>query len=304
MELRTLKDFSTVLKLGSISKAAEHLNSSQPTISIRIQQLEKELDVVLFDRSKRPIKVTPAGLALAEKIEPLLETIDDLTAGGSRIGEEVPIRIASTPDIIPHTLQQAVKTFLTHYPHIHIRIRSATTKVVSQLVSQGEVDIGFVPGPERKPDLEFQGLFGYERVLITPKDHPLLHKPLTSIAQLAEWPLILMGPGTQTRTMLESEFIRRSLSYEIVIELDSMDMIKEYVALGLGISVGPRLAIEPQDQEEIGVLSLNTLLPVEQAGILTLRRKRQPEAIHNFISVLKETLAEGKGFEPLIPLRA
>ena len=71
-----------------------------------------------------------------------------------------------------------------------------------------------------------------------------------------------------------------------------MDMIKQYVALGLGISVGPRLAIEPQDREEIGVRSLKTLLPVEQAGILTLRRKRQPVVIHQFISVLKETLAK------------
>ncbi|MCL0044120.1 LysR family transcriptional regulator [Dehalococcoidia bacterium] len=290
MELRELRDFSTVMKLGSISKAVERLNSSQPTISLRIQRLEKELGVLLFERSKRPMKVTPAGIALAEKIDPLLETIDGLTEGASKIGEQGPIRIASTPDIIPHTLQRAVKAFLPRYPHVHIRIRSATSRVVSQLVSNGEVDIGFVPGPERNPSLEFLGLFGYERVLITPKDHELLHQPLTSIGQLAEWPLILMGPGTQTRAMLEGEFRRRSLSYEIVIELDSMDMIKEYVALGLGISVGPRLAIEPQDQEQIGVLSLNTLLPVEQAGILTLRGKRQSTAIDNFISVLKETL--------------
>jgi DNA-binding transcriptional LysR family regulator len=290
MELRELRDFSTVMKLGSISKAVERLNSSQPTISLRIQRLEKELGVLLFERSKRPMKVTTAGIALAEKIDPLLETIDGLTGGASIMGEEAPIRIASTPDIIPHTLRRAVKAFLPRYPHVHIRIRSATSRVVSQLVSNGEVDIGFVPGPERNPGLEFLGLFGYERVLITPKDHKLLHKPLTSIEQLAEWPLILMGPGTQTRTMLEGEFRRRSLSYEIVIELDSMDMIKEYVALGLGISVGPRLAIEPQDREQIGVLSLNTLLPVEQAGILTLRGKRQSTAIYNFISVLKETL--------------
>lgn len=292
MELRELKDFVTVMRLGSISKAAEHLDSSQPTVSLRIQQLEKELDVVLFDRSKRPIKVTPAGVALAEKIQPLLETIDDLTTNSSRIGEEGPIRIASTPDIIPHTLQRAVKMFLPRFPQVHIRIRSATAKVVSQLVSQDEVDIGFVPGPERKPDLQFQGLFGYEKVLITPKGHPLLRAPLTSIEQLAEWPLILMRPGTHTRTMLEGEFMRRNRSYEVVIELDSMDMIKQYVALGLGISVGPRLAIEPQDREEIGVRSLKTLLPVEQAGILTLRRKRQPVVIHQFISVLKETLAK------------
>ena len=290
MELRELKDFYAVVKLRSMSKAADYLGTSQPTVTLRIQKLEQELGVVLFDRSKRPIKVTSAGTALAEKIEPLLETLDGLAAGPSRIGDEGPVRIASTPDIIPHTLLQAVKAFLPRYPHVHLRIRSATSRVVSRLVSEGEVDIGFVPGPERRPDLEFVGLFGYERVLITPRDHSLLDEPLTSIEQIARWPLILMGQGTHTRTMLEDEFRRRSLPYEIVIELDSMDMIKRYVALGLGISVGPRLAIEPQDHEELGVLSLTTLLPVEQAGILTLRRKTQPAAVHNFISVLKDSL--------------
>lgn len=290
MELRELRDFYAVVRLRSMSKAAEHLRTSQPTVSLRIQRLEKELGVVLFDRSKRPIRVTSAGSALAEKVEPLLEIFDGLATGTSQMGDEGPVRIASTPDIIPHTLQRAVKAFLPRYPHVHIRIRSATSRVVSRLVSQGKVDIGFVPGPEREPDLEFLGLFAYERVLITPKNHSLLDEPLTSIEQIARWPLILMGRGTHTRTMLEDEFRRRSLSYEIVIELDSMDMIKRYVALGLGISVGPRLAIEPQDREELEVLSLNALLPVEQAGILTLRHKRQPAAVHNFISVLRESL--------------
>ena len=58
-------------------------------------------------------------------------------------------------------------------------------------------------------------------------------------------PLIMMTEGTHTRDLLESEFKRRGISYQIVVDLDSMDMIKRYVALGMGISVGPRLAIDP-----------------------------------------------------------
>ena len=63
------------------------------------------------------------------------------------------------------------------------------------------------------------------------------------------------------------------MSYEVVVELDSMDMVKRYVALGMGISVGPRLAIEPEDLDELAIVSLANLLPVEQAGIVTLRGK-------------------------------
>ena len=64
---------------------------------------------------------------------------------------------------------------------------------------------------------------------------------------------------TLTRSMLESEFKRRGLSYEVLVELDGMDIIKRYVALGMGISVGPRLAIEPEDERTLGIINLANL---------------------------------------------
>ena len=70
-----------------------------------------------------------------------------------------------------------------------------------------------------------------------------------------------------------------------------MDMIKRYVALGMGISVGPRLAIEPEDQEALGVISLANFLPVDQAGIVTLNGKNLSNPAREFISVMRDTLA-------------
>ena len=159
------------------------------------------------------------------------------------------------------------------------------------MVEDGTVDMGLVPGPERGMEFDFQPLFGYERVLITPVDHPLLDTPLTTLDEIARWPLIMMGRGTYTRGMLEGEFRRRGLDYEIIVELDSMDMIKRYVALGMGVSVGPRLAIEPEDQEQLGVVGLAHLLPVEQAGIITLRGKTLSTPAKTFIQTLRDALA-------------
>ena len=101
----------------------------------------------------------------------------------------------------------------------------------------------------------------------------------------------MMGMGTYTREILEEEFRRKGVEYDIVVELDSMDMIKRYVALGMGISVEPRLAIDPQDRRDLGVMSLANLLPVEQAGIIRLRGKNISEPTQNFISVMRDVLA-------------
>jgi DNA-binding transcriptional LysR family regulator len=290
MELRELRSFCTAARLRSISKAAEELDVGQPTVTTHVQKLEAELGTELFDRIKRPIQLTLAGNTLFDLATPLLEGMDSLVAQTAKGESEGPVRIASTHEMVAHTLLPVVQDFSTRYPHVHVRIRSGFVREVVQMVEEGEVDMGIVPAPQRRDGLDFRGLFPYERVLITPYNHPLLREPLHSLDQIAKWPLILRQPGTHTRMLLEEEFRRRGLSYEIVIELDSMDMIKRYVALGLGVSVGPRLAIDPGDPNGLGVVSLSTLLSVDQAGLLTVRGKALSDPVRRFVSVMEETI--------------
>lgn len=290
MELRELKTFCTAARFRSISKAADHLGIGQPTASTHVKKLERELGMVLFDRIKRPIQLTLAGTSLARLAGPLIEGIDALASSTSHAEEAGPVVVASTHDIIPHTLLQVVQAFRSLYPSVHLRIRSGSSPEVLNMVAEGGADIGIVPGPARGAEFDFQGLFGYERVLITPLDHPLLEAPLTSLDQIVQWPLILMGPHTATRTMVEAEFQRKGLSYDVIMELDSMDIIKRYVSLGVGVSIGPRLAIDPDDYDELGIMSLANLLPVEQAGIVTLRGKTLSRPAGNFVSVAVDVL--------------
>lgn len=290
MEIRQLKSFCAAARLRSVSKAAEQLGIGQPTVTTHIKQLEKELGRQLFDRVKRPIQLTLAGARLYELATPLLDGLEglpELTAEAEAVG---PVRIASTYDMVPHTLLNVVRAFMSSHPHVHITIRSGMAREVLSLVEDGEADVGLVPGAEQRRSLHFQGLFPYERVLITPVKHPLLQEPLTSLDQIARWPLIMRRPGTSTRALLEREFRRRGLSYEIIVELDSMDTTKRYVGLGLGISVGPAIAIEPGDHEKLGIVSLSTLLPVEWAGLVTVRGKILSAPVRDFIAVSRKIL--------------
>ncbi len=291
MELRELRSFCMAARLQSISKAAEQLDIGQPTVTTHIKKLEKQLGMVLFDRIKRPIQLTLSGRTLVELAAPLVEGIDDLATRTSATEERGPVDLASTSDIIPHTLLRVVRVFRNRHPEIRLRMRSGFRSEVLDMVADGEVDLGVIPHPERRDEFEFEALFLYERVLLTPPDHPLLQEPLSSLDQIARWPLILMGPRTYTRMVLEQEFQRRGAGYDIVMELDSVDMIKRYVALGMGISVGPRLCIEPADEKELGIVSLSNLLPVDQAGIVTLKGKSLSVATQSFISVMRDTVA-------------
>ena len=149
-----------------------------------------------------------------------------------------------------------------------------------------------MPGPERLPALQFDEVFVYDRVLLTPLEHPLLDLSYISFADIAKWPLLLMGLPNRTRGLLEAEFQRKSLSYQVIAELDSMDTIKRHVAIGAGISVGPRVAVDAGDEHQVGIVSLDHLFPQEHAGVVTLRGRYQPGRVQEFIGALKEGLRE------------
>ena len=294
MEIRELRSFCAAARLRSISRAAEELKIGQPTVTTHIKKLESELSATLFDRIRRPIQLTLAGKRLAELATPLVEGIDALAETASEAEERGPVVLAATPDIIPHTLLRVVRVFLDRHPRIHLTIKSATRAEVSDIVSNGDADMGIVQHHDRDEAFEFEALFLYERVLITPLGHPLLDSPITTLEQIADYPLILMGEGTHTRDILESELKRRGVNYEIVVDLDSMDMIKRYVALGMGVSVGPRLAIDPEDHDVLGVVSLAHILPVEQGGILTLKGKSMSTPARHFMTVMRDALANSR----------
>ena len=291
MELRQLRSFCTTAKLRSITRAAERMEIGQPTVTTHIKKLEDELGAALFDRLRRPIQLTPIGSALAQLATPLVEGIDALATSALATEEEAPLTVASTHDIISHALLSGVRAFLGKHPHARLRIRSGLIQEVLRMVVEGEVDLGLIPALERSDDFDFVGLFAHERVLITPLSHPLLEGTLTSLDEIAKWPLILRRRETYTSKMLEADFQRKGLRYEVLMELDSMDMVKRYVALGMGVSVGPRLAIEPEDRTELGIVSLAHLLPVEQSGIVTLRGKSLSTPANHFISAIKDTFS-------------
>ncbi len=294
MELRELRSFCTAAHFRSITKASEHLNLGQPAVTGHIRKLEDEMGVELFDRVKRPIRLTQAGDSLFKMAAPLVEGIDNLQDTLTNREQDRPIRIGSTFDSISHGLLPAVNAFLSQHPHSQLRVKSGSWRQVLEMVQDMEVDLGLVPGPGNGVEFDFHPLFPYERVLIAPLGHPILDSPVTSLDEIARWPLILRGEGTSTRSILEAEFRRKGLPFEVVVELDSIDMIKAYVGSGLGISVGPKVAMEPEDEEHLGMIDLMHLIPVEQAGVVTLRGKDLSPATNEFIRILESSFGPSR----------
>ena len=290
MELKQLRSFAATAQLNSISKAAKKLKIGQPTVTTHIQQLESELEIILFDRVRRPIVLTEEGKAFANTVIELVESIDNISPNNIINNKDIVVTIGATYDIIPHILFDVIKNFMKKNPNIPISIRSGHREDVINMLENREINFGIIPGTTSSQNINFEKLFNYERVLITPKNHPLTKENTISLNKISKYPFVMMESRSYTRKLIEKEFSAKNLSFDVVIELDSIDFIKQFIEIGMGISIGPKLAIEQKDLSNISIIKLNNILKQDECGIISLPNRVLSKAAKTFIKFMKISL--------------
>jgi DNA-binding transcriptional LysR family regulator len=288
LEIKELKSFCMVARLGSFSKASQMLAMGQSAVTKHIQRLEAELGEELVERGGRPIRLTPAGANLFRIALPLVEGIEDLTRRAAPNATEPPVTVAVPHGFIGHVLLEAVREMRRLAPSRSIRIRSGTKDETFYLVQSGAVDFAIAPDPGRSARFKFTPLFPSERILITPADHAFVQRPPSSLKEIARHPLVLLRFQTETRTLLETELRRLGVPYEIAVELDSMDLLERYVELGLGLAIGLRGALTTERNLRVGIVSLARFLPSETVGVVQSRSIALSPGAHDLVKVLEK----------------
>lgn len=299
MDLREIRSFCAVAQYGSITKAAEQLMVRQPAVTLHIQELERETGVTLLDRSRRPVQLTPAGAHLAELARPLLRQFDSLPVETSSYARQGRLTVASTTEMARNMLVDSIVTYRQTFPDTQIHLRSGRLPEVLRMVRDREADLGFVPLIGRFGEFNTETLFTNERVLLAAKGHPVLDEPIESLHQIGRWPLILNVGTRDNPTYIEDKLNEAGLDYNVVMRLDHFDSIKRYVSKGLGISVVPRIILEPDDEKIVGIVALGHLLDIQPVGIVTVRDTPMSRYAQQFVNMLRETIPAHLG--PLWP---
>lgn len=286
LEIKELRSFCMVAKLGSFSLASEALGLGQPAVTKHVKRLEAEIGRELFSRDTRPLQLTAAGSNLFRMAEPLVEGLESLS-NPAPLAASPPVVIAVPHGFIGYVLPEAVRDLRAAHPSARVRIRSVTKEEAFELVQSGAVDFAIAPDMVGSRRFDFTPLFPSERILITPKDHPFVSNPPRSLKDVAQYPLILPRFQTQTRALLESEFRRLGVAYDIVVELDSMDLLERYVELGLGLAVGLRGAATTEARIPLGIVSLDRFLPSEIVGVVRNRTRPLSDYAEALIARLK-----------------
>ena len=234
MELRQLKYFIKAAERSNFTEAAALLNISQSTLSQQIKQLEDELGVPLFDRIAKRVMLTEAGkLFLPHAIQTVRKSED----GREMIKELNNIRTGSltigATYGLSSLLTQTLIRFSEKYPKIKISIEFGTSDELLKLITESKLDfaLSFIPVRHTKTYVTYP-LFKSILSLIVHRDHPSATHQNTSVAQLADMPLVLPVKGYSIRAFLDKALSEVNIIPDIAMEINDIDMLLKLVDTG------------------------------------------------------------------------
>lgn len=238
MDLLALRYFQAVARLEHISRAADELRVAQPSLSRTLGRLEGELGVPLFDRHGRRIKLNRFGAAFLERVDRALSELDDgvrelADAAGLEHGS---VAVASET-LLP--LTGPLRAFVAEQPKVNIRLFQSSAEQMRRQLQLGEVDLCIASQPLELPDLRSVVLLDEKVHLAVPADHRLAGQRSTTVAELAEEPLVTTRRGYWPRELAERLFAQEGLRPNIVCEADEPASTFELVAAGLGVGLFP-----------------------------------------------------------------
>lgn len=299
MNFQQLRSARETARQGfNLTHVAEVLHASQPGVSRQIKELEEELGVELFVRSgKRLTGLTPPGRTMLPIVERLLQEADNLRRAGQDFAEDGrgTLTVAATHSQARYALPHAVCDFSRTHPNVILHMHQGSPKQVAQLLLDGEADIGIATEALAEyPELVALPCYRWTHSVVVPLGHPLAEEsregiPLT-LQRLAAFPLITYQPGYTGRRHIDASFAAAGLSPDLVLTAMDADVIKTYVALGMGVGIIASVALDEQRDTELHAIDARTLFPTNLTRLAVKRGSFLRAYAYEFIQGFAPTL--------------
>ncbi|MCW8982433.1 MAG: LysR family transcriptional regulator [Gammaproteobacteria bacterium] len=285
--LKQLRAFCYTARAGSISQAAEALFLSQPSVTLQIQALERDMEIKLFERRGPHISLTPEGEMLYQLSDPLVEGIDKLPDSfAAQFGslESGEINIAAGESTILYILPDAITQFAKAHPKIKIKLHNVTGRDGMTMLRADEADFAVGSMLEVPDDIEYSPSMNFDPYLITPLDHPLAGRKSVTLKEISPYGLILPPRHLSTWRMVDLVFKQNNASYEVALEAGGWEIVKKYVSLGLGISIVTDVCLT--DSDKVARIPLSEYFPQRSYGIVLRKGKFLSPQAKRFIAMM------------------
>jgi DNA-binding transcriptional LysR family regulator len=276
MELRHLRYFTTLTEELHFGRAASRLHIAQPALSKQIASLERELGVMLFDRNRRRVELTPSGRLLLPEAQRLVELSNRLTQSAQRIRDGLvgTLRLGYTGPVADSALPELLHLHHRRYPSMLLSLREATTQRAIDDVRDGIFDAAFLRHTAGDSDLELIRVKAEPAVVAVPSDHPLANAEVVRFAELKGEPLVMMTRDVEPQLYDHAIALCAEAGFTptIVHEADSVQTSLSMVASGLGLAV---VTSSAQRSAVSGVRYLAIIEPTPTITLYLAHRKDQ-----------------------------
>jgi DNA-binding transcriptional LysR family regulator len=240
-----IQAFVEVVRLGTVSRAAEVLAITQPALTARLHGLERELGQPLFARSGRGLRLTDAGRAFLPYAQRTLravadgrEAVEDLASG--RAGRLI---IGATGSVCSYVLPAVLKRFRQAHPRVDLIVRTGHSDQVLELVLADAVELAIVRELQHR-DVEVTPLYDDDLILVAHPSHPFAARGSATLAEIGEAGLVLFDRASSFYGLTQALFTGAGVATRTVMELDNFEAAKKMLEEGLGVALLPEVAVE------------------------------------------------------------
>jgi DNA-binding transcriptional LysR family regulator len=291
VQIQSFRVFCDLAETESFTKAAQINGVTQSAVSQQVSSLEKQLKVLLIERSKKKFRLTQEGQLLYESAKQMVQTFDTLLSRLQEVRDVVSgsIRVATIYSIGLHNLPPYVKRFLKAYPTVSVHIEYQRANQVYEDVLGNVVDLGLVAYPNKDPRLDIVPLRDETMVLICTPQHPLAKLKSVTFAQLQGQKFIGFEHDIPTRKAIDKVLRDAGVEVRMVMEFDNIETVKRAVEIEAGIAIVP-LGTVTQEVSKHTLVSIpfSDTLPGRPLAVIHRRSKVLSPALKRFIEILKE----------------
>jgi LysR family transcriptional regulator, transcriptional activator of the cysJI operon len=292
MELERLKLFRDIAQHRSVSKGAALNGISQSAVSQYLQDLELQMDTILLDRKSRPLKITEAGKLYLEMCRDILRRQDEFQVALDQLKGEVEgtVRVASIYSVGLSELSRLEKEFSRRYPQARLEVEYLRPEKVYEAVATERADLGLMSYPEPTKEVTVLPWRQEQMVVAASPHHPLAGKSEVPPEDLEGLDFVGFDEDLPIRRDIDRFLREHHVHVNVTLHFDNLQMIKEAVAHGSGISIMPARVMEEEVVRgrlvPIPIAGLELYRPV---GIVHRKKKRFHRAGQAFLELLQES---------------
>src|SRR5260221_9787038 len=268
MNLQQLRYVSEVAKRNlNVSEAAQALHTSQPGVSKQIRGLEEELGTEIFQRQGRRFTgLTDAGREIVTAVDRILAEISNLKAVGDEFAHHAKgsLAVGVTHTQARYALPPAVTAFKKAFPDVKLKLLQGNPHQLAKMVLGGEADLAIATEALTEyPELVTLPCYRWHHCVVVPKRHALAKAQPLTLEAIAAYPIVTYDSTFAGRTAVDRSFAARGLAPEIALTALDSDVIKSYVALGLGVGIISARAFRAGKDQGLVALDCEHLFPAQ-----------------------------------------